>query len=240
MCEMLTWDKFRRAVLSYKDKFGSADLYRGFSYQDFMHGQLLQQLRTNPDAVPPNEIQDQVIGGFLNRWGSCRLKNTEQLASGIRGSVIKLRHNLKALNEFRIETVDFEKKIDVNKEELQLSQVIDRCYENLNNIKGVGPTVTSKLLHSLQPALFVMWDNNILPHYHQNDQQVKNTGAGYCVFLQIMQQIAMDVRRGFQSAVLDAANQDPADYLSKRMGYNPPKTMAKYLDEYNWMICSAR
>lgn len=73
--------------------------------------------------------------------------------------------------------------------------------------------------------------------------QVTDSGQGYCVYLQIMQHVANQLYQRFRSADLNppaGVNQDPANYLSIQMNYSPYKTMAKYLDEYNWVTITKK
>lgn len=39
----------------------------------------------------------------------------------------------------------------------------------------------------------------------------------------------------FQNTSFYQEFKTPANYLNTQMKYNPPKTMAKYLDEFNWV-----
>jgi len=53
-----------------------------------------------------------------------------------------------------------------------------------------------------------------------------------------MKEIANQVHTSFREAKLNpprTAKPNPANYLSQQLKYNPPKTMAKFLDEYNWV-----
>jgi hypothetical protein len=215
---MPTWDEFAWAVFLYGAIEGDRD------YQVLIRQkQFLNNLYKSPTRVELAQVQDQVIRGFLNRW-RCRLPNSPESAEAILAA---------------LQNADFEQSITVNRNLRAVREAIAQCYLILRDkVHGFGPTVTSKLLHVLQPRLFVMWDNRILDHYHRHNQQVQDSGSGYCAYLRIMRQMAVQVSQGFLNAVLDppaSPNQGPTAYLSAQMGYNPPKTMAKYLDEYNWV-----
>ena len=231
---MPTWDEFAWAAFLYGATDGDSD------YQDLMgQTQFLNSLRANPRELQTSQIQQQLILGFINRW-NCRAKNTQESAQAIRTILQHLLPYLQVLNRFTIMDVNFTGTVSVNNNQMTVSKVIDSYYKKVKTIGyRFGPTATSKLLHILQPELFVMWDKDIINYYkNNNNQNVSNTGQGYCVYLKKMQETAKQVYRSFQKAVLNTsvgANQNPADYLSTQMMYNPPKTLAKYLDEYNWI-----
>lgn|GEM_PF-1133645 len=228
--ETPTWDEFAWAAFLYKAMVGGDNDYQGLMEQD----QFLKNLRTNPAGVEPAKIQDPVIK-FLNRW-RCRTPNNPEAAEAILDALRILQPCLQALSAFEIETVDFDHPIIVNGNQITVHEAIAKCYRTLNELRGFGATMTSKLLHILQPKLFIMWDSKILNHYWQSDQQVQDSGAGYCAFLQAVKEIEERISQSFMKAVSpDEANQGPAVYLSMKLEYDPPKTMAKYLDEYNWV-----
>jgi len=52
--------------------------------------------------------------------------------------------------------------ISLNKNKLKS---IEKPYELLCNVKGLGPTGISKYLHMHKPNLFIMWDNQIFRDY---------------------------------------------------------------------------
>jgi len=224
------WNEFAWAAFLYKTMTGEDNVYQDLVKQE----QFLKNLRTNPAGVEPAKIQGQVIE-FLNRW-RCRTPNNQEAAEAILDALRILQPYLQALSAFEIETVDFDYTITVNGNQITVHEAIARCYESLIKVHRIGTTTTSKLLHILQPNLFVMWDWKILDHYQQGNQQVQDSGAGYYAFLQEMQNTGRQVSQSFKKAIPPGeADQCPATYLSVKLEYNPPKTMAKYLDEYNWV-----
>ena len=230
---MPTWDEFAWAAFLYGAIGGNYD-YQGLMRQTH----LLGSLRTNPTGLQTNQIQQKVVRDFLNRW-KCRVQNTPQSANAIQTTLQNLLPYTQILNGLIIATVNFTQQVNVNNSLMTVGQVIVHCYTKVRNIKyKFGPTATSKLLHILQPELFIMWDKEILSHYRQQNRQVSDSGQGYCAYLEFMEQAAMQVHQSFRNAALNppaTANQTPAVYLSTQMNYNSFKTLAKYLDEYNWV-----
>ncbi|MBA7663082.1 hypothetical protein ES703_71120 [subsurface metagenome] len=230
---MPTWDEFAWAAFLYGAIGGDRD-YQGLMSQT----QFLNSLMTNPMKLQVNQIQQQLIKGFFNRW-KCRVQNTPQSAGSIQTTLQNLLPYLQVLDNFTIKNLHFTQMVNVNNNQMKVRQVIEHSYTKVRSIGyRFAATATSKLLHILQPELFVMWDKDILNHYKQINSQVSDSGQGYYVYLEIMQQVATQVNQSFQNATLNppaGANQNPAVYLSTQMNYNPPKTLAKYLDEYNWV-----
>lgn len=204
--------------------------------------QFLTNLRINPMSLQAAEVQKKIIEGFLNRW-KCRVRNTAQAAKAIQAGIHELQPHLRSLQTFGIENIPFDQQIRT-KNQITVGALIERCYTRFWNIgHNFGPTATSKLLHILHPELFIMWDGEILKHYHKRYRRVSGSGTGYLAFLRIMRETADQIYGAFHNAQLNPpaqVNQTPANYLSTQMAYNPPKTMAKLLDEYNWVTITHR
>lgn len=235
---MPTWDEFAWATFLYGAMGSDHD------YQDLMNrAEFLSSLRANPMGLEVSQIREKLIKEFLNRWRS-HVANNPQSARVIQKTIQNLLPYLHALKDLVIETVNFEQMVNVDNNPITVGQVIEYCYTRIRKVGFVvGATATSKLLHVLQPDLFVMWDSNILAHYRKQNAQVSDSGHGYLVFLQMTQKVATQVHQEFQNSKLSppaAAEQNPAHYLSKQMNYHPPKTLAKYLDEYNWVTITNR
>ena len=234
---MPTWDEFAWAAFLYGAIGGDPD------YQNLMNKtELLRNLRTNPIQLEIEKIKDEIIKGFLNKW-KCRVQNNQESAIELRNALEIILPYLRALNPFNINDVDFSAIVNVNNETITVDNAIENCYSTVRNIGfNFGPTAASKLLHILQPKLFVMADYKIFQHYNEQDNRISDSGQGYVAYLELMKQMANEIITHFQEAALDPPrqqNQDPSAYLSDRMEYNnptnPPKTLAKYLDEYNWV-----
>jgi hypothetical protein len=90
-------------------------------------------------------------------------------------------------------------------------------------VHSMGDAAASKALHLLQPRLFVMWDKELR----------RSAPEGYGAYLLQMHSFA---RRLAEEAPAD----DVEGYLKERLGYGTRKTLAKYLDEYNWFEAVGR
>jgi len=222
---MPTWNEFMWAVFYFgvmsKDITGNSDYLQLMRQHEF-----LQALGTNPNQLQAEEVQQKVITGFLNCW-KCRISNPPEAANAVLETLQNLAPYLQALQDQEIEGVQLDALLNIDGNQTEISRIIEHCYDEIRKIgHRFGPTATSKLLHILQPRLFVMCDGPILSHYHQIDARISNRGQGYCRFLQTMQDVTAHIREELQN---------PTNYLNEVMEYHPPKTMAKYLDEYNWV-----
>jgi len=232
-----TWEEFAWAIF-YNGVIGK-DITGESDYLNLMRRtRFLQALRTKPNSLQVNEIQGIIIKGFLNRW-RCRVENNRNSANSIQRTLQNLVPYLRTLNNLSIQSIQFNNPVIASNNNTTIGQVIEHCYTQVRNIgHNFGPTATSKLLHILQPNLIVMWDNAILKRYRNINRQISDSGRGYVAYLQTMKRLANDINANFQNSILTPPaqpGQGPADYLNARMGYNPPKTMARYLDEYNWV-----
>jgi hypothetical protein len=90
-------------------------------------------------------------------------------------------------------------------------------------VRNMGPAAASKALYLLQARLFVMWDKEIS----------RSAPDGYGSYLSQMHGLA---RRLAEEAPTD----DVEAHLQELLGYEERKTLAKYLDEYNWFEAVGR
>jgi hypothetical protein len=90
-------------------------------------------------------------------------------------------------------------------------------------VSNMADAAASKALHLLQPRLFVMWDKEIR----------RSAPEGYGAYLLQMHRLALRLAE-------EAPAEDVEGYLQERLGYETRKTLAKYLDEYNWFEAVGR
>jgi hypothetical protein len=93
----------------------------------------------------------------------------------------------------------------------------------LGGVLNMADAAASKALHLLQPRLFVMWDKEIR----------RSTPEGYSAYLLQMHALAGRLTE-------EAPADDVEAYLQELLGYETRKTLAKYLDEYNWFEAVGR
>ena len=169
------------------------------------------------------------------------MEESDLAAEAIRNQLIQTLPYLQTLIGFDLETVDFDANVIVGENQIPISRACEEFYNSLRENIGhrFAATATSKLLHLLQPNLFVMWDNNILAFYRRNNPNIRDSGSGYCAFLRSMQEMAINIHEAF-SRQTQGQEDDPATFLSEQLRYDQPQTLAKFIDEYNWVTITKR
>ena len=206
----LRWDR-----VSWEDFVTALVAYRDEfsdrSDEEFAYLRCLNQLRDR--SMAERSARAVHIVTFLNAW-KCRLKPLE--------SRILLRDWIRA-NAKRLEPLSGVAALDD-----ELPGVVaegEALYDDLmaagrSAVANWSDAATSKALHQLAPTLFVMWDLNIKPF-----------AEGYGDFMLEMHRLG---RRLMQEAGMTPVEAEAN--LQAQLGYRVPKTMAKYLDEYNWYV----
>jgi hypothetical protein len=125
---------------------------------------------------------------------------------------------------------------------VMLARMVE-VFKHLDDCAGVGPTIASKILAPLRPALFPIWDNPIAKAYG-----FALNAAGYHQYLNVTQAIARKAR-GFwadpdvRASVCAIAHKARGFWQSdvpleqylkpERRRWTAP--LAKVLDEWNWI-----
>jgi hypothetical protein len=167
-----------------------------------------------PEPRPQNAAQ---IIRILNKW-ACRLST--ELAPG-------------ALHTWlRAHAAELEKVAPLTILDARLpehAQELGALHDDLiASMRGAGvlnmaDAAASKALYLLQPRLFVMWDKEIR----------RSAPEGYGAYLLQMHDLALRLAE-------EAPTKDVEAYLQQHLGDETRKTLAKYLDEYNWFEAVGR
>jgi hypothetical protein len=223
----LTVAHLERAARWYRQHTRFNDSYmRLLSRDSFLH-----RLRGRPEELAAQDVLRILIIGFLNRWG-CRLPPTPETARAIRDSLVSVAHAATGIAQQSL------LESDLSYDATGVGGHIAQTYEVIRTVKRVGPTTASKILHALNPALFVMWDKGIRDHYSGVLGRKLATGPDYVAFLGHMQELAKSVVRDFSLRHEHALAVEL--YLSEQLGLDAPVTLAKFLDEYNWVTIVRR
>lgn len=104
---------------------------------------------------------------------------------------------------------------------------IKKIYGDLKLIPHVGSTTISKILHLLNPEIFVMLDGKILKGYHDDENKhVNHSANGYVEFLK-------DSQRKFLTMTDEVGK--TIDMMEKELrNQHPNRTIANLIDIYNW------
>ena len=207
----LAWGAFMYWVSSYGGNIGGDQAYvELFKAHDF-----LQELRQSPKRVTSASISKYLIN-FLNQW-RCQLADSEVMAERIREAIAGLTKSLRRFDTVTLLSIDMSAH----------KSLIKQMAAQLDDVHGLGPTCTAKILHVLNPAVFVPWDKPIREAFWKY-----NHSRWYEDFLEYTQRAARDVRADFKSF---SSTDEPEVYLSRKLGYSPSKTLAKFLDEFLWI-----
>ncbi|HKO74779.1 MAG TPA: hypothetical protein VJU01_05660 [Gaiellaceae bacterium] len=164
-------------------------------------------------APEPRPERAAEIVAVLNRW-ACRL-STERAPGALE---VWLREH--PLGEFAPLTIA-EPGLPTG----ELGALHDDLIHHMqaDGVRNMGPAAASKALYVLQPRLFVMWDKEIS----------RSAPEGYGSYLLEMNKLAVRLSE-------EAPTDDIEAHLQELLGYETRKTLAKYLDEYNWFEAVGR
>ena len=153
---------------------------------------------------------------FVSKWG---FRVSYDKCPGIASAIAQAAPHLNPLSGSALEFDDLR---------CATLDIIERAYDSIAAADGVGPSTTSLILCLLNPALFVMWNTQIRNAYFPND---KPNGATYAQFLTVMRMAALSIASDARAKGID----DPAGALSAQLGIDLPFSLAKFIDEYNWL-----
>ena len=206
----LRWDR-----TSWQDFVTALEAYAaeiaGKPNEDFAYLRCLGLLRGK--SMEDRAARASLIVEFLNNW-DCRLKTADtrmMLATWIRRHADRLRA-LAGVHILDDDLPDAVEEITALYGELMLT--------GRAAVSNWSDAAASKALHQLIPGLFVMWDKNIKPF-----------AADYGDFTLEMHRVG---RRLADEARV--SRDDVEQHLQEHLGKPVRKTMAKYLDEYNWYV----
>ena len=164
-----------------------------------------------PEPRPESAAE---IIGVLNRW-ACRL-STERAPDALDSWL----HDHTAVFE-KLEPLTISDPLPAE----ELGALHDDLIAHMRaaGVNSMGDAAASKALYLLQPRLFVMWDKEIR----------RSAPEGYGSYLLEMHTLALRLTR-------EAPADDVEAHLQELLGYETQKTLAKYLDEYNWFEAVGR
>ena len=207
----LTWEQFTAELRGFRDRF-----YVGRTDEEHAYLAVREKLEGRSYAEIA-ELTDDIVW-FLNRW-ACRLP-ARAASTGLSDWIRTQTRTLEDQTDVSI----FDPRV------IRRQATYLRLHDGLLRLKRQGvpnmsDAAASKVLHQLNPALFVMWDRNIRPY-----------ADNYGSFVATMHALSCRLRDSAPAA----AQADPEAFLQAELGYPVKKTMAKYLDEYNWYVAFGR
>lgn len=152
--------------MHYKELFKKHKLFK--DYDDKWYDMSRQKTDwQNLQNLTIEEVKNEIIW-FLNKW-RCRIgpeRILDLVAKGIKGRCVEAASLLEILNSETLEDIDFEQNKKVGHKQISNSRIIHNVFSMFSNIGyRFRWTATSKVLHMINPKLFVMWDDAICDGY---------------------------------------------------------------------------
>lgn len=162
-----------------------------------------------------------VVKRFVNTWGRCRAKITDKFFKAIMRAIF-VNQKYRTLLDAKI--------VEVSSQQNEISALFDEIQNKIDekNPKSRFKHVAlSKLLHALNPDVFIPWDNAIIDYYKGTDSEfmacLRSTGKygkAYAYFLikmyreivvkieanEIKQQIALSISDMPYTRLIDCHN----------------------------------
>jgi len=189
---------------------------RAYDYDKYMKSKDWEKWT---DSVPMNEISK--LFDFIILWDFHFQGDPKQFQKIYE----ELSPIIKELEQARLESIDFSNELLTN-----IGKVFDRVAECSWKYES---TDGSKILHTMLPNLFVMWDRRIRKGILGRED--KNWGAVYAIeFLPKMQK---EINEAIETLMQEKGlNRKEAIKCIHQMCDN--KTLPKLIDEHNYMICT--
>lgn len=140
--------------------------------------------------------RDEKLDGILlllTSWNATYYRyhpfSSDELIGRIKDLLNRTSRELRALHNKKLE--------DLNSEDFKKVESLFYCFWKND---AVGCTGASKVLHLLEPQLFVMWDSEIKKYYHRNFQKYEHKRSHKCgnekcysMFLKQMQECSQNL-----------------------------------------------
>ena len=209
------------------------DEYWFAEYVYFKALEHLQDVRQDISRLKLKKHVKDIIHIFLSQWGQMARvvgkKDTEW---------DKLTDNLRRQKE-AFQRLQHETLLSINFDDEEVAKHVRNLYKSAK-VRNIGPTAISKILHLLNPGLFVMWDDEIRKKWKKKYPRINESADGYLEFLRAVQGEVKEAieeelgrsRKSEQEIVEEICTTLP----SKKLGSEyRTKTLAKLVDEYNWI-----
>ena len=221
--------------MHYRDLLKAADL---FMKDPHGYDCAYRRARQSVDWIHLNSLsREEIISKairFLNEW-ACRLDSAYfgEIADGMKEAFNQVNPLIALVENETLEDINFRAIKSVGGKEFDHFEIIHSIFAEFC---GIGYrfrwVAASKTLHQILPKLFVMWDNPICEKLGLD----LTTRSYVHDFLPLMQREANEAIRTCmedQHCAHDVAIHSIVEKCRAICGYD--KTLAKLVDEYNWL-----
>jgi hypothetical protein len=188
--------------------------YRAFNYDGYMKCKDWT-CWTNPD-LPIDEIRK--LFNFIKSWDRFFQGDVELF----RGIYAEVSSTLQELKNERIEDTSFTGELKI-----RVRDVFDKV-GNCTLIDRYESTDASKILHTILPNFFVMWDDKI----KEGVIQGRDNGAAYAFYF--LPKMQLELREAIETC-MEERKLDRIDAIKYICEKCDGKTLAKLVDEYDYV-----
>ncbi|MGB9854533.1 MAG: hypothetical protein ACPLRY_07000 [Candidatus Bathyarchaeales archaeon] len=221
--------------MKYEDLLTVVDKFeQEFQLTDCIYFQALKKLeKVQADLGKLDDEQHvrRIIKAFLVQWSLMgRVVVRKGIKWGSLGQTLRsLEKEFKILRGKKFLTIDFDEET--------ICSSIKMIYKKLRLIPYLGsPGVMAKILHLLNPEIFLTWDSDIRKNYKKKNKWVRDAPEGYLEFLKEAQK---ELREAFEERRKQTGKEFDEIEREIRWRYKN-KTLARIIDEYNWMEAHAK
>ncbi len=208
-------------------------------FGEYVYFKTVERLQKECSEINLSDVRD-VIRMFLLQWGQMgRAINRE--GTDWDGLYRMIKQKCDVFARLSSPLVDILTFGSTNEED------IEDLYDSLL-VRNIGSTSVSKVLHVLNPRLFVPWDDNIRTNeklryrlYGKVQDVFVDSGRGYLEFLtaakeEVTEALKEKAGPSILTSVVDQIIQNRLELKDGRLEpvYANKKTLAKLIDEYNW------
>jgi hypothetical protein len=138
--------------------------------------------------------------------------------------------------ELELEKLRGERLENLNLNDGEFGETIKRIFLEFSLKKSIGFTGASKILHVLNPFVFMMWDNNIRNAYHELHVEDHKSGSPEC-YLEFLKQSQEIIKTILSRRSEDDIWSDHLTFIDKDfiMAFSFRESMLKMLDECNYV-----
>lgn len=168
---------------------------------------------------------ENIVIEFLRRW---KIRNTQRIdPEELKRTLRTLDEYSKLLRQKRLLDLNFVEEVSEFGDNISI--LIKKMYDQIDNVHGVGATSTSKILHGINPSLFMIWDKKERLGYGCAENSV-----GYIRFLFESQIILRTVVESYQEKY-GCSLEIAEERTLKQANTERKMSLAKLLDQYNFM-----
>lgn len=219
--------------MHFREILEAADLFRqdptAHFYDQYMQEKKWQEWE-DPERLSREEVAR--LFSFIKTWDRFFQAGEEEITKFLQvyKEIFPL---LKTLRRRRIDNIDFGARISYAGRLLTAREAISTIFDKIAYcFRRYESTDTSKIIHTVNPELFVMWDYKISHNLLGLSNSKTASATDYTDrFLSLMQKTARGVVRNYVAE--HKCDWEEAVRRISESGGN--KTLAALLDQYNWI-----